>query len=149
REQRDLSDSPLAALLPLLEASAPSSGPPLETEQVPIRMEKVAAAPAPVTAPAVSTDDLRPETAGTVRIPAEKLDALLAGSGELLVARRRVQARAEELAALRESVGRWKTEWRAVEKAVARIISTEERKPLARNGTTLLPRRLAQTLGRT
>ncbi len=53
-----------------------------------------------------------------VRVSADKLDAFLSRNGELLVAWGRVQARVEELAALRETVARWKAEWRAVEKEV-------------------------------
>jgi two-component system chemotaxis sensor kinase CheA len=56
-----------------------------------------------------------------VRIAAEKLDALLGRNGELLVARRRLPPRTEELAALGESVSRWRGEWQAVEKPLAAL----------------------------
>jgi two-component system chemotaxis sensor kinase CheA len=87
-----------------------------------------------------------------VRVSAEKLDAFLARNGELLVARRRVQSRADELTVLREFVGRWRAEWRTVEKSIAAFVQPEG------NGTASttragaaegkLPRRAAQVLGR-
>ena len=46
----------------------------------------------------------------TIRVTAEKLDALLAQSGELLVARRRVASRDEALAGIRESLAEWRAE---------------------------------------
>lgn len=52
----------------------------------------------------------------SVRVAAAKLDSLLAQSGELLVARRRVRARVDEVAALREQVTAWRSQWRELEK---------------------------------
>src|SRR5205823_10360102 len=57
---------------------------------------------------------------GSVRVAAEKLDAFLSRNGELLVARRRVQLRAEDLRLLREFVGHWTAEWHAVEKRLGK-----------------------------
>jgi two-component system chemotaxis sensor kinase CheA len=89
----------------------------------------------------------------TVRVPAEKLDRLLAQSGELLVARRRVQARADELTALQESVARWRRDWRAVEKAVGKLLDDTgraETNGASRQGPATagrpLPRRVARLL---
>ena len=87
-----------------------------------------------------------------VRVPAEKLDAFLARSGELLVARRRVRiARPTELAALREFVGRWKAEWRAVEKPLRQFLQETGPEEHATNGRApaavqaqRLPRRAVQ-----
>lgn len=80
----------------------------------------------------------------TVRVPAEKLDTLLAQSGELLVARRRVAARDEVLVGLRESIGEWRAEWKGVEKPLHDFLLAHER------GESLeaLPTRAAQTLAR-
>ena len=83
--------------------------------------------------------------AAFVRVPAEKLDALLAHSGELLVARRRVEARSEELAALREFVGRWRAEWRAVEKPLRSLTGGDAGGgPAARGAAPPLSRRAAE-----
>jgi two-component system chemotaxis sensor kinase CheA len=83
----------------------------------------------------------------TVRVPAEKLDRLLAQSGELLVARRRVQARAEELTALQEAVGLWRQDWRAIEKGLAKLLHENGR--AGGNGSAgPLPRRLGRLLER-
>ncbi len=170
REQRDLADSPLGALLPRLEAAVgiPALRPfdpaprPLDAG-VPLASRDAGEMPAPqppapqeagalptvrLTPPAehsesggvVRPGDRPPEPsvqpsgalrqppaalaqlpraaiAGFVRVPAEKLDALLTYSGELLVARRRVESRTSELEAIREFVGRWKTERRRFDRA--------------------------------
>jgi two-component system chemotaxis sensor kinase CheA len=119
---------------------------------------------APVAAPLSAAGEPLPEAAGTgtVRIAAEKLDMFLARSGELLVATRRVGSRAEDLAGLREFVGYWKTEWRAVEKALrqrgAMVGSlSRARREVAAPGEDgaatadhgLMPRRVTQVLERT
>ena len=62
-----------------------------------------------------------------MRVAAEKLDTFLAHNGELLIARRRVEARAEDLGPLREFVGRWKNEWRAAQKSLADFLKTADR----------------------
>ena len=123
REQQDLSGAPLAALLPRLDAAA------ADVEATPTPEAPARPAPAdgpPAETPVPPAEAVREESlstaAGTVRVPAEKLDAFLARNGELLVARRRVESRVEELAALREFVGKWKTEWRAAEKPLTRLL---------------------------
>ena len=105
RERKELSDSPLAAILPRLQLAA-------------------AAGPAPVLAPDRPVDRRRaggaaeavrsPGGVGFVKIPAEKLDTMLTRSGELLVARRRIESQAGELEALRDLVERWADEWRGL-----------------------------------
>ncbi|MGE5756612.1 MAG: response regulator [Planctomycetaceae bacterium] len=143
REQQDLSDSPLAALLPRLERAAggmvPAPGParvrapapppvlpPLVAETAPSARPNAPAdaAPAPGPSPASLPSATLPESerppggAAFVRVPAEKLDAMLTRSGELLVARRRVESRIEELAALRD-------EWSSLIKAWKRSLPRE------------------------
>ncbi len=173
REQQDLTGAPLAALLPRLEAAVgggdketkEASGgrkPPDSESGRGSQEESGGLRPplAPASAPTVSPSSppsgevpSEPTGAATVRVSAEKLDAFLARNGELLVARRRVQARVEELGALREFVGRWKAEWRTVEKEiVARGVGRaagEEMKAGASSATRAAPRRrAAQILGR-
>jgi two-component system chemotaxis sensor kinase CheA len=75
--------------------------------------------------PATAAALPQPASAGFVRVPAEKLDALLTYSGELLVARRRVASRTDELAVIREFVARWKTEWRRCARALLRLKRAE------------------------
>jgi two-component system chemotaxis sensor kinase CheA len=84
---------------------------------------------APAQAPSALGAAVEPERHATssdfVRIPAEKLDAMLACSGELLVARRCVELRAGELASIRDAVARWRSEWHGAEKALAKLVPRE------------------------
>src|SRR5947207_2004897 len=109
REQQDLTDAPLSTLLPRLEVASGKPGghsavtlaqPPLPPRKVvssppapppaPSPQERAAMPPAPETAFAPIGADAVADGAGaggTVRVLAEKLDTLLAQSGELLLAR--------------------------------------------------------------
>jgi two-component system chemotaxis sensor kinase CheA len=96
-----------------------------------------------------------------VRISAEKLDAMLARSGELLVARRRIESRVEELTTLQTLVTRAKVECQALEKSLGRKASSTRTAVRAPNGPMAredrgcdnyngaLPRRAAVALDRT
>jgi two-component system chemotaxis sensor kinase CheA len=101
REQRDLTDSPLAELLPRLGAAGAGAAAPSVSRVTP-------KPPPPPPAGDTASAPAPPPAPGTVRISAEKLDQLLACSGELLLARRRVQARAGELTTLHDLVTRWR-----------------------------------------
>ena len=48
----------------------------------------------------------------TIRVATEKLDTLMAGMGELLVARMRTEKRLEELKTLQDLLGGWEKSWR-------------------------------------
>jgi two-component system chemotaxis sensor kinase CheA len=151
RENRDLDNVPLGALLPMLDAAVSTTAAarptahleafdsaamvfatktPHQTPPSQILMPEADSSPhlpsdrtSRIEDCTLSTElpKVRPRTGtATVRVPAEKLDALLAHSGELLVARRRVKSRAEELTALREFVARWKTDWQVAEKPLRR-----------------------------
>jgi two-component system chemotaxis sensor kinase CheA len=75
------------------------------------------------TPPAARAEELPPpERDGwsrVVRVPAEKLDALVMQSGELLLVRHRIEARSEEAVALEELVGEWRRDWRKLELGLA------------------------------
>jgi two-component system chemotaxis sensor kinase CheA len=148
REQRDLSDSPLTALLPRLEQAAggmvPVSVPATprsagrSSRTSPPAAEAPAEMPQDVTkasAPAPPPPEGEKALGGAtfVRVPAEKLDAMLTRSGELLVARRRVESRIEELTALRE-------EWSGLIRPL--------RKLLPREATARIASRLGDQLDR-
>lgn len=105
REQRDLSGSPLAALLPRLGAADPDP-PPAEP-----------AAPAVAEAPRRASPRT-PTPPGLLRMGTDRIDAMIAHGGELVVARGQLDGRAEELAGLREQVGRLRVEWRGVDRAL-------------------------------
>jgi two-component system chemotaxis sensor kinase CheA len=166
REQQDLSGAPLAAVLPRLEATAAGQGvnlpplsPVLSREGLGVRSgfrEPLTPDPSPLSSGEREDigPDARPapapratsEPAGSVRVAAEKLDAFLARSGELLVARRRVQSRAEDVVTLRESVGRWADEWRGVEKVMRKWLGRGARDREGANGRP--PRLVTAALGR-
>ncbi len=126
RAGQEVSDGPLATLLPRLEAAA--------TGAQPSSLRPPAAPPPRARAEA-------PAGPGLVRLPAERLDALLAGSGELLVACRRVEARAHDVATLRDLVGSWRAEWRGAERTLRALLRAA--------GTGPVPRRPELTLSRT
>lgn len=111
REERALEDGPLAALLPRLEAKAAEVG------KLPRRVAAPVAAPVPVAAPAPAPVPAPADT--FVRVPADKLDTLLAASGELRIARGRLVARQDELTALRDTVEHWRGDLRDVHDANA------------------------------
>ena len=103
REQHDLADAPLAALLAPLEAAA-AGVPPERRSPAPWRRAETPPAavvqepespprPSPAPVSAVAKHSESTASCEQPRISAEKLDALLARSGELLVAGRRVEAR--------------------------------------------------------
>ena len=142
REEADLSDSPLVALLPHLESIAAESS---KVDAAPARVPPPApASSTPAEAPSGGTDPAIEAPAGQsfVRVPAEKLDALLTHSGELLVARRRVGSRGDDLETIRDFLGRWRSEWRAVEKSLSTLLGRPDAP------TELIPRRVASTLRR-
>jgi two-component system chemotaxis sensor kinase CheA len=138
REQQDLADAPLAALLPRLDAA--TGGARVEAVQpvpaaprrdsVPARPVAVEAMPEPSAA------------AASVRVPAEKLDALLARVGELHIAQRRVEARLSDVAGLQEFVAQWRTEWKRVE----RFFTRARRAAGDAHRAAALPRRAALVL---
>jgi two-component system chemotaxis sensor kinase CheA len=146
REQSDLGDSPLSALLPRLDAAVLQPAAPARATPTRSASEgpPEPAVPARDTVPlAGAAGSSGPSLAATVRIPAARLDSLLTRSGELLVARRRVETRAADLAALREFVERWKGEWQRVEKSFADLLPGE-----GTDSAPCLPRRAALVLRR-
>jgi two-component system chemotaxis sensor kinase CheA len=137
REQQDLAGAPLASLLPQLDVAAGKPGP------------TVTSAPAkPVSLVPTSSSNpgkeptLETPASSHVRVPAEKLDMLLARVGELLVAQRRVHERLGDLAAIQDLVARWKTDWKQVESVFAREHSLGTAAPV-------VPRRAALALRQT
>jgi two-component system chemotaxis sensor kinase CheA len=117
REHKDLHGAPLDEILQQLKQAA--QGEAVAAEQKP---PKVATPPAPAEPASAPPAPVRtaiplpqPAAASSVRVSAEKLDSLLAQSGELLVARRRVEARAGELEDVHDKVAAWRAEWRHVE----------------------------------
>ena len=113
RRKQNLTGSPLEGLTRRLAAATRAGEEP----------RPVSAVPVPVPVPAGrSTPPAASGGQGFARVSAAKLDALLDRSGEMLVARRRAEARAEDVLALQEFVKRWEADWPRVEKAPARTL---------------------------
>ena len=140
RQSKDLTSSRLHDLLPELEASAavgrtaeseqPSSPAPEAKAQVPAATPTAkptalaastaaSAPPDPAPTPKSSTPQRRQTS--TVRVASDKLDTLLAQTGELLVARRRVETRPETIESLRQEVAKCKAQWQSVERPIRRV----------------------------
>ncbi len=163
REQQDLSSSPLAAVLPRLEAAVAAQGgwsggeqwalgvesPEPDKPEAPAREDSPPSLALRVGEEPVSSDAHRPPTieGGSVRVAAEKLDAFLAQAGELLVARRRVQSRSEDVISLRDFVHHWADQWRGVEKALRKWIGKGASESAAHGSNGRLPRSVTATLG--
>jgi two-component system chemotaxis sensor kinase CheA len=96
------------------------------------------------------SDSASERSTATVRVPAEKLDMLLAQTGELLVARRRVESRLAEIHELRDWTAEWSAAWRMVDKPIRKL--TEPSRDESRSGTAVrqaLPSRAAAVLQQT
>lgn len=126
RQDAPLGGCRLELLLPRIEAAA--SG----------------AAPHPEAAPLAGGDgegeaDGPPRSSRehTVRVRADKLDALLAHGGELLVARSRLDARTGDIARISDLVDRWEADFRTVDKRLRRVLQEGARaaaRPLGGRG---------------
>ena len=106
-------DPPAPAIVPHVDA--PAHAAPAFPPAVPAPSATKPRAGAPPSAPPPS-----PDAPNVVRVRGAKLDSLLAQSGELLVARRRLEARADQMSAMQEFATRWRSEWRVVEKSLAK-----------------------------
>lgn len=120
--KQELSGSPLEALLPQLHAAAHPSTPPTASKTP-------APLPPPTAKPAVPLEPPPPEVPAVaealpVRVSAQKLDALLARSGELRVASLRLEGRAEMLEALREEMSLLRPQLQGPAEATARRMET-------------------------
>jgi two-component system chemotaxis sensor kinase CheA len=143
REQQDLTGSPLVEMLPRLaalceeatapadESAAPVAPPSHSTDKKPVSVERP---PAVVDRPMVPLG----EQGGSVRVPAEKLNAFLGRSGALLVARRRVQSRVDDLAALHDDVSRWRNEWEPAGRTLPALLQNATRSAPRRWPTWLI-----------
>ena len=110
RDNEDVGNAPLAIMLPHLDASIADKAEPFRQ-----RSDR------PPQLVAISQSE-RLRSDRLVRIPSEKLDALLAQSGEVLVAQRRAEMRSEEAIALVDLVKRWRREWRTFERTAERLL---------------------------
>lgn len=122
REGRPLEGSSLDALLPKIEQVVARSAP------APSGATRDAKAARDTAAASDATPKSIPDsTDASVRVRAEKLDALLAHSGELLVARGRLDGRVHDVAALLNLVDRWEGDFRSIEKPMRRLLHDRPR----------------------
>jgi two-component system chemotaxis sensor kinase CheA len=112
RAQQPLIDAPIQALLPRLDAAARGAGETVPGS--PIQPSLPAAAPAAI--PLATSAEF-------MRVSLQKLDTLLARSGELLVARHRAADRLGDIVALRDALQRHRSEWRLLEKPLRTLLA--------------------------
>ena len=144
--KQELAGSPLEALLPRLAAAAQAKSPPAAPAASSAPATRAPTAPAPP-APAPTAPAPRPEAlaeaaspeALPVRVSAQKLDALLARSGELRVSSLRLEGRAEWAESLREELSALRLRLQGPEEAAARRLETR----LSQLSRELLADRLA------
>ena len=105
---------------------APPPPPPPAVEAAPVSVPAVPL-PAPVPVQAVPPESAAPAGGwgAVVRVPAEKLDTLMAQSGELLLVRHRAEARHQDALALLEQVAAWQREWRRLEFGLTTLMKRE------------------------
>jgi two-component system chemotaxis sensor kinase CheA len=165
RERQDLTEAPLAALLPRLEAAVPSlpktesaapmlqPAPPSPQPTFPAKPVTYLHEPPPPSSivPSAAAEVFHEHGAGgsSLRVSAEKLDTLLARIGELLVARRRVEARLQDLQVVREFVDQWQSQWHRVEKIALKVLQGNGKGPGRDNGWHRSAQPAAQVLRQT
>jgi two-component system, chemotaxis family, sensor kinase CheA len=124
----------------------PDSAPPA-VAPTPASVPDPAAPPEPESSP-IATSAV--PAAATIRVSADKLDELLARTGELLIARRRIESRAAEIAQLRDQVALWAAQWRKAERPLRRLADAEapdRREAVGRGRSPRLSRRATALLG--
>lgn len=108
-------------------ANVPTDSPRTEFPAEAPAVEKTSAADVPQVAASAAAGQAATPATATIRISAEKLDSLLAQSGELLVARRRVEFRPQDVVTLRDRIAVWRNEWREAEKPLRRFLQWLEK----------------------
>lgn len=138
-----------------LRAKESLSGAPIEAlvAQLEVASLRIATGEIAVSAPRRPRLDASPNAAGSglARVSTDKLDALVARSGELLVARRRAAARQEDVAAIRGTLQRCRAEWQKLERPFRKLVKLEhpvvpKRAALALERTTEALRKLDRSL---
>jgi two-component system chemotaxis sensor kinase CheA len=119
--RQDLSGSALAALLPRLSSATDREPPAKRTSASPPKPIPLPEPPPVPELPPVPVP--RPSGAHVVRLPAAKLDALLAQNEQLLVARRRSDAHDDMAANLQDIVRTWQQNWAEMDRHVARAFA--------------------------
>ncbi len=135
---------PPPPVTPPMAPPAPPTPPPPAAETRPAPTPAASTPPAPTPPPASSAEPAAPGGGwgAVVRVPAEKLDALMAQSGELLLVRHRAEARHQDALALLDQVGAWQREWRRLEFGLTTLMKREG------TGASVLRSQFDQAIGR-
>ena len=123
KEKQSLAASPLAALTSRLIAAAPGSG----GRPVPSPPALAPSAPPLPTATAPDPAMLDRREGDTLRVSANKLDAVLARSGELLLAVRQTERRRDEWTTLEDAASELATDFRCLQTLISSGAATETR----------------------
>ena len=143
RSDRDLSQTRLQQMVGVLTTLLPRGDgyelPPPPAPLTPRASTRVVAIPRepdapPPAAPAHATQPVEDRWRGMVRVPAEKLDALLSQSSELLLVRHRTSARGEGLALLQDWMSDARKDWRRIEQGLAGFAKANASEPSAADG---------------
>ena len=135
KEKQSLASSPLAALISRLGAFPRGVGTtrvaaPLPSEPVsaaPVSAAPVSAAPVPAPVPSPAAPIPERRDGDTLRVSANKLDTVLARSGELLLAVRQTERRRDEWATLEEAALGLASDFRRLQTLVSPGVGTETR----------------------
>lgn len=64
----------------------------------------------------------QPWITGTIRVPTERLDALMAHTGELLVSQLRIEQQLEEIKTLDDFISQWQREWQQIRASTVKFL---------------------------
>jgi len=115
RAKEDLDAGPLRFVLEKLEGAKTSN----------VALQASGPGAASSGPPSASTPEGGDLALAMLKLPATKLDALVARSGELLVARQRASNRQDELLGLRDTLGRCLAEWPRFEKSIRGLVAED------------------------
>jgi two-component system, chemotaxis family, sensor kinase CheA len=146
RDNPNLSSAPLNDVLERRGTALSKSAarPPSKAHLAPTQAASTLAAETPPNTTAIVAQD---RSDGFMRVAASKLDSLLAQSGELLFARRRVAARENDVSALLETMEQCAMDWRRLEKPLRLLMRADvDERDGTKRGGALSGRALAALL---
>ncbi|NNJ25005.1 hybrid sensor histidine kinase/response regulator [Alienimonas chondri] len=125
---------------PPAEPAPPPTAPPAPESRVPQPSRAAESVSPPAKEPPKDASSPSRSLPTTIRVAEEKLDSLLAQSGELLVARQRVEARPGDLEGLIEGLHSWRAEWRGIVGTLRQLVQRDGVDPLVQRSSRLKER---------